>query len=191
MALVPVPGDIATTAETLDGLEIIIPAKRNLLIVLFLTFWLTGWAFGEGTAALELLRPTGSNAPTAFLAAWLGMWTIGGGVAIYTWAWMLFGKERVVLGASSLAIGREILGLSRRKEYDLMAVTQLQPSAFGPTRFGVGTMNWFGGIAGGSLQFDYGSRTFRFGAALQEAEAKRLASLLVRRRPSLGGARAD
>jgi hypothetical protein len=190
MALVPVPGDIATTAETLEGLEVVIPAKRNLFIVLFLTFWLAGWAFGEGAVALQLLRPTESNAPTLFLAAWLGMWTIGGGVAVYTWAWMLFGKERVVLGASSLAIGREVLGLTRRKEYDLMAVNHLQPSALGPTRFGAGTANWFRGIAGGALQFDYGSQTIRFGAALQEAEAKRLASLLVSRRPSLGGARA-
>ncbi len=190
MALVPVPGDIATTEDTLGGLEVVIPARRNLFIVLFLTFWLAGWAFGEGAVVLQLMNPTQPNAPKLFLAAWLGMWTIGGGVAMYTWAWMLFGKERVVLGTSSLAIARDILGVRRTREYDILAVTHLQPSAFGPTRFGAGTINWFGGIAGGALQFDYGSRTIRFGAALQEAEAKRLASMLVRRRPSLGGAHA-
>ena len=190
MSFVPVPGDIATVTESVDGLAVSIPAKRNLFVLVFLTFWLIGWAFGEVTVPLQLLNPQEPNVPTTFLLAWLGMWTIGGGAAISIWAWMQFGQERVVLGSTALVIGRRVSGMTRSKEYDLSAATNLQLSSIGPTHSGAGSKNLFSGIAGGALQFDYRSKTIRFGAGLEEAEAKRICAQLIKRRPSLGGGRA-
>jgi len=44
-------------------------------VILFLCFWLCGWAFGFVSAGKELLKGGG---PGLFLAVWLAMWTVGG-----------------------------------------------------------------------------------------------------------------
>jgi hypothetical protein len=39
--------------ERPDGLELIVPAKRNFFMMVFLLAWVTGWAFGEVTTISE------------------------------------------------------------------------------------------------------------------------------------------
>ncbi|HEX7512218.1 MAG TPA: hypothetical protein VF464_02505, partial [Candidatus Methylomirabilis sp.] len=79
-----------------EGLEIIIPAGRNLFAVVFLGVWLVGWLVGEVTAIAGLagITSAGNVAADLFLLVWLTFWTIGGCFAAYTWLWMLAGKER-------------------------------------------------------------------------------------------------
>jgi hypothetical protein len=59
---------------------------QRFSVVLFLAFWLCGWAFGWISAARKLA----SGGPHLFLIGWLGAWTIGGIAAI----WMLWGLLR-------------------------------------------------------------------------------------------------
>ena len=104
------PGRRSVSRQSPEGLEIAIPAKRNILLWLFLTVWLVGWGFGELFAARELLVGK-EDASKAFLAAWLVAWTIGGGFALFTWLWMLKGEEVIVLRAQTLVVKRGVWGL--------------------------------------------------------------------------------
>jgi hypothetical protein len=170
---VALPGRRSITRDTGTGLEVVIPAKGHILLVLFLTAWLVGWAFGEVSVTRELLfgRPREAS---LFLAAWLAMWTVGGGWAIYTWLWMAVGKEIVSLRPGVLSIRRDVLGLGRTHEYDLAHVRHLRlaPQASDPFGWSGGMRFW--GMGSGLIAFDYGAKTFRFGAAVDEAEASQI-----------------
>ena len=157
--------------QTHEGLEIVIPAKRNAFLMLFLTAWLVGWCFGEVFAIRELLTGE-SEAPDLFLAAWLVMWTVGGSVALYTWLWMARGFEVILLRSNVLAIRHDVLGLGRTREYDLSHVSNLRvaPAVWNPYDWSSAMQFW--GVGGGSVAFDYGARTFRFAASVDEAEAR-------------------
>lgn len=108
----PDRGARATIAGGPQGLEIIIPARRHLVVLLFLGVWLVGWLMGEVSAIGQVLsgRSTGSE---GFLLFWLLFWTAGGGFAGYLWLWMLVGKERILMGPSTLTMKHDVLGLGR------------------------------------------------------------------------------
>ena len=112
------PDRRSSSRQTPEGLEVSIPAKRNIFLMLFLAAWLVGWAFGEIFAARELLLGK-HDASDLFLGAWLVAWTLGGGFALYTWLWMLNGRELVVLRPDVLVSRRDLWGFGRSREYDL------------------------------------------------------------------------
>ena len=145
--------------------------------MLFLSAWLVGWCFGEVFATRELLFGS-DEAPALFLGAWLVGWTIGGGFALFTWLWMLRGREVVVLRPHSLTTKRDVWGLGRPKEYDLLHVKNLRvaPISWNPYDWGGATQFW--GVGGGPIAFDYGSRTVRFGSGVDEAEAREIVNEL-------------
>jgi hypothetical protein len=70
---------------------------QRFFIAAFLAFWLCGWAFGWVAAAGEIA----AGAANLFLVGWLGVWTIGGGAAIWS-LWTMLRPSRpesVTLGA--------------------------------------------------------------------------------------------
>lgn len=80
----------------------------------------------------------------------------------------------------SLILRREILGLGRSREFDVSQIRDLRilPLPLGdPRDLSLGSE--------GVIAFDYGAKTFRFGAALAEAEAKQLLQTLHTRCPAL------
>jgi len=101
MAKVPLPEPRARLIESIDGFEIAFPPKRQIFVMIFLPFWLCGWAAGEASASRQLMNPTHSQ-PNLFLIVWLSFWTIGGALAFLILLWMLFGKERVILRPAAL-----------------------------------------------------------------------------------------
>jgi hypothetical protein len=60
-----------------------------------------------------------------FLTGWLGAWTVGGGLAIYFWLWMIAGHEVVTLTPTLLGLRRDVLGFGRSRDYDLLSVKNL------------------------------------------------------------------
>lgn len=183
------------------SLKITIPSRKNLLILLFLGFWLIGWAFGEIIVAGMLLAgavgyltnsPEISKAGAAalsggglFMLVWLGMWTVGGGFALYTFFWQLVGKEQIEVGSDSIKIQRAIFGLGRTQEYLSAHIRDLRVTPFAqdsnPFGFSRGLSLW--GLAGGHLAFDYGSQTRRFGSGVEEAEASQILAKILARFP--------
>jgi hypothetical protein len=171
------------TEETFDGLEISIPAKRMWFAAGFLGFWLMGWLAGEVavTAILVVglinviqnglaLIPQGPVG--LFLLGWLGAWTVGGLAAMRAWLWSMGGREVVTVGRISLRIEHRAPFWSRRKEYNMADVADLRLSQQPAWPWGRAAPFPMGGDHGGTLAFDYGAGTVRFGTGLEEAEAK-------------------
>jgi hypothetical protein len=167
------PARRSSSRQTPEGLEISIPAKRNIFILLFLAAWLVGWGVGEVSAARELLFGR-ADTPVLFLGGWLIAWTLGGGVALYTWLWTLKGREMVILRPDTIVSKSDLWGLGRSKEYDLQHTKNLRvaPISWNPHDWGAAMQFW--GIGGGPIAFDYGSQTVRIGSGLDEAEAREI-----------------
>lgn len=169
----------STITEDADGLRIIVPIKRNIFLLGFLSLWLCGWFAGESAAVYQLLSGKMPVAGQSFLMVWLAMWTFGGGFAIYAWLNIATGREVIHVTKSELVIRREVLGIARPKEYDMAHVAALRTSpgiVFNPMDFKSGLAFW--GISGGAIAFDYGAKTYHFGRGLEEAEARQIVSVI-------------
>ena len=181
MPRVAVPSARSSVLDTPDGLTINIPARRNWFAILFLGFWLCGWAFGEVSVIRELA--TGKfKGSSLFLIGWLGAWTVGGGAAIYFWTWMLAGREIVTLAPTLLGVRRDILGFGRSREYDLPSIRNLRIDR-SPIDNNLSGNALSRSMFGGTIAFDYGAKTFRFGGGIDEAEASQLIERLKSRYP--------
>lgn len=168
-------------------LRITIPARRNWFTVLFLGFWLTGWAAGEIIVGGMLVRGVlamlrgqapdfGVGAGMLFMLIWLAFWTFGGAFALVTWLWNLAGKETVLIDGEALTIYKTVLGLGPAKRYDAAYVDRLRVAE----ESGDSQGPWSGGLA-----FDYGGKTVRFGAGLTPAEARDVLARIADRFPAL------
>jgi hypothetical protein len=156
-----------------QGLEISIPAKRNLFLLLFLGLWLVAWCFGEIFAIYTVFFGK-ADAPVPFLVVWLAGWTIGGAGVALVWFWMLRGREVIELRADALVVKRQVFGLGPTREYDLQHTKNLRvaPHSWNPYDWMSAMQFW--GIGGGPIAFDYGSKTLRVGNTIDEAEAKQI-----------------
>jgi hypothetical protein len=154
-----------------EGLEITIPAPRNVFALVFLGLWLVGWILGE-LSAIARIASFQDLASQMSLLVWVVSWTIGGAFVACLWLWMLVGKERIILGASTLRIAREVLGFRVTRVYELSKVRKLRVSAerAAPQGLDAGLRLW--GLTGGLVVFDYGQKIIRFGASIDDAEAR-------------------
>lgn len=160
--------------NTISGLNITIPAKKNYVLIIFLVFWLFGWVFGEITVLSNILN-TENEAPKPFMFAWFGMWgmwTVGGVFAVYALFWNIKGKEIINISNGELQYIHELLTFKRSKKYDLSIVTNLRVKELGQSIFGTRNGLEFWGVSGGSIAFDYGRNTHDFGAQLDDSEAE-------------------
>ncbi len=141
-------------------------------VILFLSAWLVGWAMGEFFAARQVFTG-GLESGGLFLIAWLAMWTVGGCWAIYSCLWLVAGSDVIRLRPGILAIKRDVFGTGRTSEYDVQHVRNLRvsPTTMEFSARSGGFSPW--GTSGGSIAFDYGSKTVRFGA-VEEAEAAQI-----------------
>jgi len=175
-----------TLETTADGHRAVIPARHNWFVVLFLCAWLVGWVFGEVTVIYQLLSPS-EKTPWLFLLAWLAGWTLGGAFALGAVLWQLAGREVVSVSPATLLHRVEAFGLGWSRSYKASEVKNFRATEYSTNPF-TNQAAWFPPLTGsgfGPVAFDYGARTLRLGAALEEAEAKllvqKLAGSLLRR----------
>jgi hypothetical protein len=183
-----VPSKGRTIAEQdLHDLRLTIPARKNWFILIFLTVWLGGWLIGE-FFAIGTLFTNGSDGISLFLLFWLAGWSIGGIFAFQILVWNLRGKEIITIGSGRLSIAKKGTIFGKEKVYDLREVKRLRVqddasvfnTVFGQRRNTLGPFN-----SGGMLRFDYGMKTIRFAADIDEAEAEALLSKLAGRYPAI------
>jgi hypothetical protein len=183
------PGPRHTTTEEADGLAIRIPARCNYLKLAFLSLWLCGWAFGMVMGTFGFFSGMTKNpASGSFMVIWLSAWTIGGGCALFTWLWQLKGCEIITVSPDALSVRHDIFGCGRTKHYDASEIRDLRvaPFTYIPGDFRNGFAFW--GFGGGTIAFDYGYKTFRFGAGIDEAEARIIVDAISARAPRLAHA---
>lgn len=186
--------------ESSSGTVITIPSKKNWFMIVFLGFWLIGWAVGEITvigilsAGIFKLTSNGlseitKSGPGAigglFLMAWLGGWTVGGIFAIYVWLWQVRGIERISLSYEALVLEKITPIWKRKKEYHLRDVVSLRQSNMSSSMWTMSGGMEFWGISGGRLAFDYGAKTVRFGIGLDEVETKFLIKDIEKKNPEI------
>ena len=153
--------------QTDDGLGIHIPPARRIGPVLFLSFWLCGWAVGEYFALAELLR-SGLAAPDLFLLVWIVPWTIGGALVIWTIVWQLFGVERLYFTAGALVREWGLLALRGRRVLPGSVIREVTISTgSGPDLAGLGT-----------IRVATTGRPMRIGNGLSKYEAELVAKLI-------------
>jgi hypothetical protein len=179
---VSLPRARATVLDEAGVLRISIPAKRRWFLILSLILWLSMWLYaGIAATGTQITR---EGEPPFFRLIWLVFWAAGSLFALYALLWMLAGREVVRVAGSEISLRREILGLGRSREFDAAAVRNFRSSVvpFNPWDPSSALMFW--GLGGGTITFDYGPRTYRFGAGLDEAEAKSLAVMIGSRIPN-------
>jgi hypothetical protein len=173
MSIAP-QGRVSSSRQGSEGFEISIPAKQSIFLRLLLGPALVVWGMEEVFAAADLLLRTDDDASVWWLTVWLIAWTCGGAFLLYLWFWMLIGTEVVILRPATLLIKRELGGLDRSKEYDLLHVKNLRVASIsGHSYVWSGAMHFLG-IGGGPIAFDYGFKTVRLGSGVQDAEAREI-----------------
>ncbi len=169
--------------DTFDSLIIYIPSKRNLLLILFMGFWMMGWFSGETSAINELVKG-GFAGKDLFMIAWLGGWTVGGVFALSLLLWQLFGKEKIEVANNSITYSRAVVIPIFPKEYSSEYIKNLRFTNIGYNeRYGRSRNMEFWGFGPGLIAFDYGSRTIRFGIGIDEAEAKQIVAEIQQKYP--------
>lgn len=162
-----------------------IPAKREWPLLLFLLFWLGGWTAGGVTAIAILLAGAEDQ---EFLILWLCGWALGWAFAASALSWGFFGREIVVVASDAMTVTRKVFFWRREKRFARERIERLRidiaPGLL-KMMFALPSRDYFRhslelwGLAGGSIVFDYGARTHRFGSKLDDAEARQLSSLLA------------
>ena len=205
MPIVQPPKQRHSMQEEGTSLKFTIPSPKQYFMIFFLGFWLIFWTFGEfaalgivfgGILQLVLKNPVALQEVGAgglagllgggiFMLVWLTGWTIGGGLALYTFLWQLAGKEIVEVSYEMIKIQNAIFGVGRTKEYSATDIKdfRISPIAAENDLFGWTRTRSVWGRPGGLLAFDYGARTFRFGGGVDEAEAKQILEKIVTRFP--------
>jgi len=175
------PSDMRITiADTAGGLRIVMPCRRSWSVIVFLAFWICGWAVGEVMVSRQFLQGDAPAEGEFFMLTWLGVWTGGGVVAVYAWLWQVMGKEIVTVHGQTFTVRRDIGGVGFEKDYDLVQMRNLrgQPVGFSPVDLSSSFQLW--GV-GGMIAFDYGARTVRFGVGLDEAEVEHVLTSIKQR----------
>lgn len=166
----PVPSRL--TFSNPDGaLEVRIPARKQWFVVLFISFWLVGWAMGWVSATHHI-----SQRPNdVFMWAWVAVWTLGGAGVAYSLLWMLWGVETIRLTSRDLIHRRRIGPWQSTREFALAEVANFRVRAVqaeGRQRNLSSQQN--------RLNFDYGAKTFELGKGLDDAEATQIVAALER-----------
>ena len=156
-----------------------IRARRQIFPLLFLPVWLAMWTVGGVAAMTQVIQQF-----NLFLIFWLCAWAVGWFFAASTIAWMLMGSETMRVVGHDLEIGFRIGPWARHKLYQGAQVRELKPAPSNPfSRFAMGGP-FMRQTQGGAVQFNYGARTIRMAAGLDEAEGRMIVERLKKGLPA-------
>lgn len=169
----------ARVEHVMDNLAITIPSKKNWLALILGTLWIASWSSGL-KFVLSIFSEAGLTEADGsfgiFMLVWISAWVLGGlGVSLLL-LWGYFGEERLEFSTQKLYFEKTVFGLGIKKE---LALAEVQNFRQERTQAGWFRSNrWsYWGLGPGNIKFDYGLKTFSFGLAVDDAEAKYLVGL--------------
>jgi len=179
------------TCEDLgDKLIIAIPSPKHwfriiLMGIYTLVLAIAGLSFlGYLEFGQELDKP-----PILFFIIFVIFWIVFLCLMIYQLLWQIVGKEDIEITAQSIKISRVVPVLHSQKEYLASYIKELRVSSSN-LNLNPPMMSWTYSYyypwhhnAIGSLAFDYGAKTFRFGMSIDEAEAKQILAEIQQKFP--------
>jgi hypothetical protein len=143
----------------------------------FMSFWLFGWAMGEGTAIRDLSRP--DHPVSWFLVAWLAFWTVAGIYALATVLWQLAGEVVLEVRQGVFRHRFSIGPLSAGSAYQIDRIHNLRASA--AANDGVTwRRNTMAQLGRGVILFEYGERAVTIRPDLEPSEANNVVNMLNR-----------
>jgi len=159
--------------EYFDGVEITIPVKRNWPLVIILLLWLGRWSFGFFFAVTTVFSGANGGADL-FLFFWLCIWIAGGFFAAATCRWNVAGKEIVTVSQAVLTIVKKG-PIAKTKTYDMNEAQNFRAEDDFSDDFGFagrrrGLVLPWNVPSEGTIHFDYGMETIRFGDKLHKPE---------------------
>ncbi len=164
-----------------DGYRISIPVKSTWLVSAPALFFLSACCLAVLYGIDRLIRyeaMTAQGIPA--LAAVFGM-AVGCGCILYWWLWMVGGGETIAADDKKITIERDVLGIGRTTEFDLLFVRDLRVELLPPTpQTHLNMINWRGG-GGCCVTFDYQGVPQYFGIGFFEDEANALVRAIERR----------
>lgn len=186
MPVISPPASKHKLEDTGQTLRLVLPSRKHVLPLVIFPIWLIGWCLATALASLPFIADPSRGFPDPFLAVWLILWIAGEAYACLTLLWQVAGKEIIEASYQSISLRRDMFGVGRISTYlaehirDLRATTHSVPySPFARLTYG-----W--SLGHGTLAFDHGARTVRFGATLEEAEAKAIIEAIGQRFPQYG-----
>jgi len=140
-------------------------------VIGFLGLWICAWGVAEVMVPAQFLQGNIPSDAQSLLLTWFAVWTVGGLSAIYAFLWQAIGKEMAAVQGQVLITRRDIGGFGFNKAYDCSRIQDLRvgQAGFNPLDISAAFQLW--GVGGGRVVFEYGAKTHRFGASLDEAEA--------------------
>jgi hypothetical protein len=160
--------------ESYNGVDIIIPVKKDWFLIPFLSFWLCLWLAAGIFISVGLLG-TGAEGARLFLYMFLTVWTIHGFFSASRLWWNIAGKEIIQVSQGVLTIHRKGAVFKRAKSYDLAQCQNFRAMEEQLLIYHFNTIT-----AGmlrrkpnpGTIKFDYDAATIRFGDWLPQAEGE-------------------
>jgi hypothetical protein len=149
-------------------LQIIIPSKKNIFLVLFLCGWFGFWSIPETDIIKDLVQGTQDKGFELFPLFWLMAWTVVGALVLLVIIWILAGNEVITLSPLTLKIERKVYGVGLSKEYSLSEVRNFRIQMGDKSVYSEMEV-W--GFVGGRLAFDYELKTVKFASGIDEEEA--------------------
>jgi len=160
-----------------NKLVISIPRPRHWFLNIYLGIVIILWAAGE-VIFLDMLifDPVEFGKSASFLVILLIFVTALGGYLVYQFIWQLSGKEVIDISTHNIVITHAALGIRSPREFSAEHINDLRMSTTIIDVNNLIFLFYFGSNTIrrniGSLAFDYGAKTYRFGAGIDEAEAK-------------------
>lgn len=150
---------------------IVIPPKRPMYLVVFVTFWLTAWTYAGIEGALSYLAADARFGGQSSLGLWLCGWLLGEFVAGRALVRMFFSLETVTASRSVLKLTRTLLFLSHSKVYSSAFITNMRWQMVRASENDNKTQ----------LSFDYAGEKIGFAGGCDEAEGQHIISILTHR----------
>lgn len=179
----------ATSQDTTEPLLIELAGRREWPVIIWLSLLVGTWGIAGGRAALSF----DNNLPLWFDLGFLFVWALVLAFEIGVLAWYLIGREEIEVSDDHLVL-RRITGPSRRQDqFQRDRIKRIRTTPFPRPlvrlyRMTYGWGDYIGtyGPSGGTVLFDHGRRTYRFGQKLSEDEAMGLATRVADRIGSRG-----
>ena len=150
----------AIIEQDFNTLKIKIPSKKNWFIIIFMSVWMGGWVMGETFAIGTVFRSDTPLFANAFILFWLIGWTSGGALVVYTILWQLIGREKITIERGVLKIDKSVLGIGRKKSYDIKSIKNLDINLTQDIGFlGRNHNRNILSMKAGKIKFDYGMKT--------------------------------
>jgi hypothetical protein len=169
----------AKIEKTFEGLNIIIPSKKNWFVLIFGTVWMGGWfggfIFASGTLFFSKTNDLGGT--NWFLAFWLTAWTVGGFAIAFLLLWGYFGQEKFITNRNEVFFEKTVFNIGKKNRLDISEIKNFRTEFVNSNMF-VGNRWATWGLGIGKIKFDYGLKTYSFGLGVDDAEANYIVELL-------------